>query len=67
MSDIAIRSEFLPRFRGLPRHSRARAGLILASYLLQITLALALGTQLANSEAGASFAAAAVTAVFIAT
>ncbi|MDE2913025.1 MAG: fatty acid desaturase [Paracoccaceae bacterium] len=67
MSGKAIRREFLPRFRGLPRHSRARAGLILASYFLQITLAIALGARLVSSGTGTGIAAAAVVAAFIAT
>ena len=67
MSGKAIKREFLPRFRGLPRHSGAKAGLILASYLLQIALAMKLGAQLAGSGTGTGIAAAAVAAAFIAT
>lgn len=65
MSGKAIRSEFLPRFKGLPRHSWARAGLILASYLLQVAAAMALGAQFAGTGTGAGLAVAA--AAFIAT
>ncbi len=65
MSGKAIRSEFLLRFKGLPRHSRARAGLILASYLLQVAAAIALGAQFAGSGTGTGLAVAA--AAFIAT
>ena len=67
MSGKAIKREFLPRFRGLPRHSGVKAGLILASYLLQIALAMKLGAQLAGSGTGTGIAAAAVAAAFIAT
>ncbi len=67
MSGNAIRREFLPHFKGLPRQSRARAGLILASYLLQTAFAMALGAQLASSGTGAGIAAAAAAAAFIAT
>ena len=65
MSGRVIRKEFLSRFKGLSRHSRARARLILASYLLQVALAMALGAQLAGSETGIGFAF--VGAAFIAT
>ncbi len=68
MSGATIRRKYVRKFKGLSRHSRVTAGLILTSYLLQIVVAGGFAAFLLNQPSGiADSVAIAVLLIFIAT